>query len=99
VHADGLARLVKGRLRDGVVAGEELELHELARLRDDLVGRVGQAAVPGDGDDPGALSWGPVSMPLPPFTSRGLLTGCQARKSGEDECCELHCGRSLWVYW
>jgi hypothetical protein len=82
-----------------VVAGEELELHELAGLGHDLVGRVGQAPVPGDGNDPGALSWCPVSMLLPPFTSRGLLTGCQARKSGEDESCELHFEQDVCIGW
>jgi hypothetical protein len=61
VHADGLARLVKGRLRDRVVARVELELHELARLRGEPVGRVGQAAVLGYRDDPGALGWSFVS--------------------------------------
>ena len=99
VHGHGLARLVKGGLRDGVVAGVELELHKLARLRDQLVGRVGQAAVLGDGDDPGALGW-TVSVSILfcsfLFLSR-RLTRCQARESGEDECCELHLERLACV--
>jgi hypothetical protein len=38
-----------------VVAGVELELHELARLGRQPLGGVGKAAVLGDGDDPGPL--------------------------------------------
>lgn len=38
-----------------MVAGEELELDELAGGSGDLVGGVGQAAVLGNGDDPGPL--------------------------------------------
>ncbi len=64
VLGDGLARLVEGRLRDRVVARVELELDELAGLRDQLVGRVGQTAVLGDGDDPGFLGWWRVNIPL-----------------------------------
>ena len=93
VLSDGLARLVEGRLSDGVVARVELELDELAGLRDQLVGRVGQAAVLGDGDDPGFLGWWRVSIPLSTSTASclpGPLTRGQARESGKGECCELH---------
>jgi hypothetical protein len=38
-----------------VVAGVELELHELARLGRQPLGGVGQGAVLGDSDDPGSL--------------------------------------------
>lgn len=58
VRGGRLARRVKGRLRDCVVAGVELELDVLAGLRGDLLGRVGQAAVSGDRDDPGFLGGG-----------------------------------------
>ena len=58
VHGHGLAWLVKGRLSDGVVACEELELDELAGGGRDLVGGVGQAAVLGNRDDPGPLCRG-----------------------------------------
>jgi hypothetical protein len=40
-----------------VVASVELELHELARLRHQLVGRERQAAVLRDGDGPCFLGW------------------------------------------
>jgi hypothetical protein len=39
VHGDRLAGLVEGGLRDGVVAGGELELHHLADIDADVVGR------------------------------------------------------------
>ena len=86
VHGDGLARLVEGRLRDGVVACVELELHELAGLRDQLVGRVGQAAVLGDGDDPGFLGCEGTDVlagchPLPTSPSSCQRTTHQRRSS------------------
>lgn len=40
IHADGLAWLVKGRLRDSVVASSELELYHVAHCSLDIVGRV-----------------------------------------------------------
>ena len=71
VLGDGLARRIKGRLRDGVVAGVELELHKLAGLGRELVWRVGQAAVLGDGDDPGCLSWAGLASCLVPSSLFG----------------------------
>lgn len=56
VHGHGLAGLVEGGLGHGVVAGEELELHELAGRGLDIAGGEGEGAVLGDGDDPGFLS-------------------------------------------
>lgn len=99
VHADGLARLVEGGLCDGVVAGVELELHKLARLGGQPVGGVGQATILGDRDDPRLLGWC-LSVSCPPHLTRAgtLLTGCQARESGEDECCELHFEDDVCVY-
>lgn len=47
VQRDGLARLVEGRLRDGVVGGCELELHHVALGGDEVVGEVGERAVGG----------------------------------------------------
>lgn len=44
---DGLARLVKGRLGHGVVAGNELELNHVACSGLDVVGRVDQGVVGG----------------------------------------------------
>lgn len=51
VHGDGLAGLVEGGLGDGVVARGELELHHLADIDPDVVGRECEAAVQGDCDD------------------------------------------------
>ena len=89
VHGDGLAGVVKGRLRDGVVAGVELELHKVADLRRDLLGREGLAAVAGDSDDVGGLGvLGCCLLVLGSLSNihAGQLTRCQARESGEDEC-------------
>jgi hypothetical protein len=44
VHAYGLAWLVKGGLRNSVVASSELELHHVAHSGLDIVGRVRDGA-------------------------------------------------------
>ena len=51
VQADGLAGLVEGGLGDGVVAGEELELHHVAHGGLEVVRREGEGAVLADADD------------------------------------------------
>jgi hypothetical protein len=45
IQSDGLAWLIEGGLRDGVVGGRELELYHISYCRDDAVGGVGQCAV------------------------------------------------------
>lgn len=45
VERDGLAGLRKGGLRDGVVVGRELELHHVADVGFDVVGRVAERAI------------------------------------------------------
>lgn len=52
VVGDGLARLVEGRLRDGVVSGGELELHHVSYGGGHFVGEVLELAAGGaDADD------------------------------------------------
>jgi len=53
VRRDGLARVVKGGLGDGVVARGELELHRLAGGHAQVVGLVRSRAVLGHDDDVG----------------------------------------------
>lgn len=45
VQSEGLAWLIEGGLRDGVVGGRELELYHVSYCCDDAVGVVGQCAV------------------------------------------------------
>ena len=73
VHGDGLAGGVKVGLRDGVVARQELELHEFAGVDADVVGRKGQGAVARDLDDGCSLRWGGVSEMFQSFLSLVLL--------------------------
>lgn len=64
---DGPARLVKGRLGHGVVAGNELELNHIAHSGLDVVGRVDQGVVGrADRDDLHLLCyWENVSISVP----------------------------------
>ena len=73
VHGNGLAGRVKVGLRHGVVAREELELHEFAGVDADVVGREGQGAVARDLDDGCSLRWGGVSEMFQSFLSLVLL--------------------------
>lgn len=75
MRSNRLAGSVEGRLRDGVVAGHELELDCFAGLGGDLVGGVDESAVVANGDDVGFLGG----------------DGCrEGGEPGEEEVGEMH---------